>query len=80
METLKSTKVAPGIYTCTVHGVVYRIVDTSGDDAECTGWVWYQEGDRANDKFHTKREALEALTDWVNGPYATRRDSTRAAG
>ena len=63
--TVKTAKIAPGYYTATVNGVRYLVRNLAGDVADCTGWVWYVDGKDAEDVFATKREALEALADWI---------------
>jgi len=65
METIKTTRVAPGFYTATVRGVTYEICDVGGTEPGYSGWTWSAAGEAADDVFSSKREALEALTSWI---------------
>jgi len=65
METIKTTRVAPGFYTATVRGVTYEICNVGGTEPGYFGWTWSVAGEAANDVFPSKRAALEALADWV---------------
>jgi hypothetical protein len=62
---LKITRKAPGVYTTTHNGVTYEIVSISGTVAGFGGWVWHVAGEQADDIHATKRDAVEALTHWV---------------
>lgn len=65
METIKTTRVAPGFYTATVRGVTYEISNVGGTEPGYSGWTWSAAGEAADDVFSSKREALEALTSWI---------------
>ena len=65
METIKTTRVAPGFYTATVRGVTYEICNVGGTEPGYSGWTWSAAGEAADDVFSSKREALEALTSWI---------------
>ena len=65
METIKTTRVAPGFYTATVRGVTYEICNVGGTEPGYSGWTWSVAGEAADDVFSSKREALEALAGWI---------------
>ena len=65
METIKTTRVAPGFYTATVRGVTYEICNVGGTEPGYSGWTWSAAGEAADDVFSSKREALEALASWI---------------
>jgi len=65
METIKTTRVAPGFYTATVRGVTYEICNVGGTEPGYSGWTWSVAGEAADDVFSSKREVLEALTSWI---------------
>ena len=65
METIKTTRKAPGFYTATIKGVAYEICGGCGPDAN--EWIWKRADARdADDLYPTKRAALEALADWTS--------------
>lgn len=66
METIKTTRKAPGFYTATIKGVAYEICNVGGDVGGFGGWTWCEAGASAADIYPTKRAALEALADWTS--------------
>ena len=65
METIKTTRKAPGFYTATIKGVAYEICGGCGPDAN--EWTWKRADARdADDLYPPARAALEALADWTS--------------
>lgn len=62
------TRIRPGLYQSTINGRDYFVQFMGGDVRGYDVWVWYEDGDRANDTYRTKRDAVAALMDWTKVP------------
>ena len=63
---LKIRRTSPGNYTTTCGGITYVIFSVGGCVAGFDGWVWHAVGEQADDIYPTKRDAVEALTHWID--------------
>lgn len=59
------TRIRPGYYKSTINGCDYYVRFMGGDVRGYDVWVWYADGESANDTYPTKRDAVAALKDWT---------------
>ena len=64
-KPLKLRKVVAGYYEATANGVVYEIRNIGGDTAGREGWTWTSNLLGGDDVFRSKRQAVDALEDWI---------------